>query len=118
MWNRDKRKEISRPSRLRVTHFALEVLREAAAQALEEPIERTVAHRLALAWLTHMDFATPQEADYFWRILGHAQYYDNVDPSGPFRRKCDPPIYLKMWKERAINGPRPPLPPRKPDWWG
>lgn len=75
------------------------MLEEAARQALDQPVKRTPAHRLALAWLTLMDFAPTAEADAFWRILGHAGPYGGKDSE--IRRSADGGMYLRRWKRRA-----------------
>ena len=102
MWTGSKTKQPTRPSRQRIDQLALHILEQAAAEARTEPIERTHAHRLALAWLTYADIATPCQAKSFWDSLGHAGLY--AGESGAFYRRCDPPNLLAGWKRRLGNG--------------
>ena len=78
--------------------LALEILELSAAEAKAGPIKRTHAHRLALAWFTYTDIASPSQAKDFWDSLGHAVQYGG--PKGEFYRQCDPPVLLAAWKRR------------------
>lgn len=98
MWTRPKRKAPAKPSRRRVDELALRVLEEAALEARTTPVERTHGHRLALAWLTFTDTATPDQAKDFWDCLGHAEKY--AGERGAFYRTCDPKIFLQSWRKR------------------
>ena len=53
MWTGSKTKQQAKPSRRRLDQLALRILEQAAAEAAAGPIQRTHAHRLALAWLTY-----------------------------------------------------------------
>jgi hypothetical protein len=99
MWPR--RKESTRPNIARITGFAVMVLQDAAEQAQSRPVKRTAAHRLALAWLAYMGFASTMQADSFWRLLGHAGSYTGKD--GELRRRADAGVMLDGWRRRA-NG--------------
>lgn len=94
-----KRKESVRPSVARITRLAIMVLEEAAQEARFYPVKRSAAHRLALAWLTYMDFASTMQADSFWRILGHQGSYA-TGKEGDFRRKADIDTFLNSWRRQ------------------
>ena len=98
MWTGAKKTEPTRPSRRRVDQLALHILDQAAAEAKAGPVKRTHAHRLALAWLTYTDTASPDQAKSFWDSLGHAGQY--AGDRGTFYRQCDPPMFLAAWKRR------------------
>ncbi|QZP07759.1 hypothetical protein [Caenibius sp. WL] len=71
-----------RPTLRQMNILAINVLIDAARRAKWGPIERTDAHRLALAWLVHNRIATSEVADGLWTTLGsevsdrgaHTQY--------------------------------------------
>jgi hypothetical protein len=98
MWKR--RSESSKPSIRRVSGLALTILAQGAQEAATGPIERTHAHRLALAWLAYMEFALPAEADSFWNMLGRARSY-TMDKDGCFRFDCDSKRLLAEWRREA-----------------
>jgi hypothetical protein len=102
MWTGSKSKQPERPSRGRLDQLALHILERAAAEASAAPIQRTHAHRLALAWLTYTDRATPCQAKSFWDSLGHAGQY--AGEGGAFYRQCDPQALLAAWRRRAGPG--------------
>jgi hypothetical protein len=97
MWT--KQKESTRPSIQRITGLAVLVLDEAAGDAATKPIRRTPAHRLALAWLTYMGFASTTQADDFWKLLGHVGSYTGRD--GQLRRNADARVMLEGWRRRT-----------------
>jgi hypothetical protein len=98
MW-KPRRAEPTKPSRQRLDRLALAILKQAAIDAKENPIRRLPAHRLALAWLTYTDVASPDQASSFWSYLGHANQYGG--PDGQFYRQCDPKWMLEAWQRRA-----------------
>ena len=76
-----------------------------SAVARAAPIQRTHAHRLALAWLTYTEIALPCQAKSFWDSLGHAGLY--AGEKGAFYRGSDPKTYLAAWRRTAgLGGPR------------
>jgi len=64
----------SRPTKQRLTAIALRILEEALASARHGTVRRTLAHRLALAWLAHERIGLPWHYDAFWRAM--AESYD------------------------------------------
>jgi putative SOS response-associated peptidase YedK len=57
------------PSPSRITALSLRLLEDAYAETRLITIERTNAHRLALAWLVHSGVADEKDARSFWRYL-------------------------------------------------
>lgn len=59
-----------RPDPHLMNRFAVDVLEAASDAADEQPIERTSAHRLALAWLVLNGIAKSWQTQEFWDLLG------------------------------------------------
>jgi hypothetical protein len=98
MW-KARRTEPTKPTRQRLDRLALTILEQAVVEAKAAPIKRLPAHRLALAWLTYTDIASPDQATSFWHFLGHSGQYSG--DAGEFYRQCDPKWLLEGWKRRA-----------------
>lgn len=96
------------PSRERLAFLAFRVLEEAALEARRAPIRRTVAHRLALAWLAYAGFSEPWRTKMFWDLLGQDKYPDR--PDGQYCRDGDFERCLNGWR-RLIGLPA------KADWY-
>lgn len=98
----------SPPSPQRLTFLAFRILEDAAIEAREAPIKRTIAHRLALGWLAYIGMSEPWRTEMFWRVLGTDGRLDR--PDGRYRRDIDFARCLNGW--RNMIG----LPP-KDDWY-
>ena len=59
------------PNRNDITHLALRTLEDARAHACHGPIDRTWGHRLALAWLAHIEAGKDWHYREFWQQLAN-----------------------------------------------
>ena len=86
------------PSPKRMMQLAILVLEEAAEQAMDAPIERTPAHRLALAWLAYAGVAERWQVDAFWTLLAEPAKTESL---GDYCRHRDFHIWLTAWRRTA-----------------
>ena len=98
----------SKPSPQRLDFLAFRVLEDAAIEARETPIRRTIAHRLALGWLAYAGLSEPWRTELFWRTLGGDDRLDR--PGGQYCRDMDFARCLNGWRRRIGLAP-------KEDWY-
>ena len=98
----------SKPSMRRLSTLAVAVLEDAAIAARFEPIQRTVAHRLALAWLAYVGISETWRTTLFWKLLGESEGLDR--PDGQYCRDGEFARCLNGWR-RLVD-----LPPKN-DWY-
>jgi len=79
--------------------LALNILANAATRARYAPIERTFAHRLALAWLVHNRISTPWQAHDFWERIGSDP--KGAGPHTDYCRTRDFRITFRGWHRNA-----------------
>jgi len=84
------------------------IIEQAALDARREPIERTPAHRLALAWMAYAGLSEPWRTKKFWDLLGRAEGARRSDYQ--YLRDHDLGRCLNGWWIAA--GVRP-----MDDWW-
>lgn len=75
------------------------VLEQAAQEARSMAIERTLAHRLALAWLGHCGVAKPWQIEEFWNALGKVEQPDS--PQCQYMRDRDFDTFFGCWRANA-----------------
>lgn len=69
----------SPPTRERLTAISLRILEEAAALAYHGPVRRTLAHRLALAWLSYEGIGLPWHYEAFWKRMAEPLFGQNPE---------------------------------------
>lgn len=86
----------AKPTGPRLTSLAVMVLEEAAGEARTAPIKRTLAHRLALAWLGYAGVAEPWQIAEFWTALAEVASPDH--PSSQYCRDTRFDTLFRRWR--------------------
>ena len=97
-----------KPHPQRLSVFAVTILEETAVAARFEPIQPTLAHRLALAWLAYIGLSEDWRTELFWKLLRTHELAGR--PDGQYRRESDFARCLNGWRRMAGT-------PTKADWW-
>ena len=87
---------LQRPDRTRLTALAIMLLEEAAGEARRAPIRRTLAHRLALAWLGYASVAEPWQIAEFWTALAEVAIASH--PSSQYCRDSRFDTLFRRWR--------------------
>ena len=100
--------DAAKPHPQRLSIFAVTILEEAAVAARFAPIQPTVAHRLALAWLAYVGLSEDWRTAAFWKLLRRHDVAGRSD--GQYRRDAEFANCLNGWRRMAGM-------PAKADWW-
>jgi hypothetical protein len=91
--------ESHKPDPRLLNRLAIEILEAASDEADEYPIERTAAHRLALAWLTLNGIAEDWQAQEFWKQIGTR--FEGDGPQGHYIRTTYLYSMIGAWRRAA-----------------